>query len=80
VKDKNYNTIAELDGDDPERNKSNAHLISAAPDLLEACKQLLDDMRHSADRGEKVHITAIEGHAHNLLKNAVLKAEGRVKA
>jgi hypothetical protein len=53
--------------DSIEETAANACLISAAPELLEACKTIL---KHREDSGFK---TAFEGE----LRDAIAKAEGR---
>ena len=53
------------------RSKANAHLIAAAPDLLEAAKHLLKDLEQDFE------LTANEIQSAYVLRYAIAKAEGR---
>jgi hypothetical protein len=55
-----------------EQSEANAHLIAAAPELLEACRRALIvlDMFVSSDRGEQ------EGSTRDIIVSAIAKAEG----
>lgn len=55
----------------PTQALANANLISAAPELLEACKAALEHFR-DFHRGEPFVI-------HGVISDAVAKAEGRVQ-
>lgn len=54
-------------------HEANAKLIAAAPELLEACKLAIDELKESA--------TALDGQSHEtmikILEAAIAKAEGR---
>lgn len=54
--------------------KSNAHLIAAAPDLLEACYNALTDLAYYLDEREEDF--AIDK-TYQELKRAIAKAEGK---
>ncbi len=56
----------------PKQCRANAHLIAAAPDLMEACKQML---RVAEVVGIRTHVDPIYANA----IAAIAKAEGRAK-
>jgi len=58
----------------PEERQANARLIAAAPDLLAACKSVLDSVPFASYRGDG-ELEECEGR----LRFAILKAEGGVK-
>lgn len=67
-KDCHYeDTIAEVWNDNHDAT-ANANLIAAAPDLLEACKAFLSNMRKYGHQGK----------ADRLMMNAIRKAQGGV--
>ena len=68
--------IADLGGLErsPEERQANARLIAAAPDLLAACKSVLDSVPFASYRGDG-ELEECEGR----LRFAILKAEGGVK-
>ena len=68
--------IADLGGLErsPEERQANARLIAAAPDLLAACKSVLDSVPFASYRGDG-ELEECEAR----LRFAILKAEGGVK-
>ena len=63
-----------VNGRDPEIGKANARLISAAPELLEACYKALEAFRLDTDT---VTIIQRKDRAYELIKQAISKAEGK---
>lgn len=54
--------------DNMQRDEANAHLIAAAPDLLDACRAAL--LQLNGDRPELIGVTKV------MLEDAIAKAEG----
>jgi len=82
---KNHNFVASCgaNGYDNEESRANAHLIATAPELLEACKVILEQFRNQ--EGELVHghcsanFSHMEGQCNcglTKLQQAIAKAEG----
>lgn len=72
-----YNCVIAVPGHRA-HNFANAHLIAAAPELLEACRQASDMIAIMLDECGRVHGPALE--AMNALDAAIAKAEGRTNA
>jgi hypothetical protein len=66
--------IVHVDGK-PEIRKEIANLISAAPELLDACKEMLNEMR--AYVAEDEHDDTPNKELFDILKAAIAKAEGK---
>jgi len=58
-------------------NHANAHLIAAAPDLLEACESLVAYIERDFDPGNDDRLTGAFLLAYEKVKNAIAKAEGK---
>ena len=61
--------------DEPERGRANALLITAAPELLEACRAALDFVEASG----VTEISAHDGVLQNLLREAITRAEATTR-
>lgn len=70
VKAGQVGTVVYGNPDNPNR-EADARLIAASPDLLEACRAALDQMRSSDD------FKIRRGHQAAALERAIAKAEGR---
>lgn len=57
-------------------NEANARLIAAAPDLLEACKALLEEWKSRTAMIESCDLTEEEDRAVELAESAITKATG----
>ena len=63
-------------GMDIECAKSNAHLISAGPELLEACKTLVDSWNDAPEHFRNRYGNIIDS-AVGMAREAIAKAEGK---
>lgn len=60
-----------------EERKANARLISAAPDLLEACEMVIQQL--TSDKFNVVIYPDVEPYSFKLVKAAIAKAKGELK-
>jgi len=70
-----YNSISETERIDAEENEANAHLISAAPDLLSALKDAMRSTRKDFESGPDGDRQHTEAWAEQFA--AIAKAEGK---
>lgn len=77
---KDHLTIADVNArnKNKEENQANAKLIAAAPELLEACKSLVDDEKCRFDHHGycQTHFSGSSPCLNQLAKQAIAKAEG----
>jgi hypothetical protein len=71
VQDGEGKMLVDVYGETQEETEANAHLIAAAPDLLEACKRAFRFIDYTLDSTRETH------RVREILARAISKAEGK---